>query len=264
MPDGLIDLRGRTAVVTGGASGIGAAVKMRLDAEGVRAVSWDVAGDCDIRCDVSDERSVAEAWEATVELAGVPTILAAVAGIIRPGRLLDTSVDDWDATFAVNVRGIFLCMRAVAKGIIKAGLDGSIAMISSLNSVLSDPGVGAYSASKAAVAHLARVAAVEFGPHGIRVNAIGPGPTATPMNAANLATPSWAPDVVAATPLGLMGTPELVADAVVGTMRMGWVTGQAFLADGGAALVSARGARRLAAAEALQSRGNQQAGISNE
>jgi NAD(P)-dependent dehydrogenase (short-subunit alcohol dehydrogenase family) len=122
-------------------------------------------------------------------------------------------------------------------------------LVSSVNGVLSDPGIPSYSASKAAVYHLARCAAVELGGDGIRVNAVGPGPTDTPMIAANMQTPGYQEAVMEATPLGRIGTPELVADGIVNVLRSDWITGQAILVDGGAALVTPRGRARMAARE---------------
>jgi NAD(P)-dependent dehydrogenase (short-subunit alcohol dehydrogenase family) len=165
------------------------------------------------------------------------------------GRLLELGVEEWDETFSVNTRGVFLCLQAVARAIVEAEKDGSMVLVSSVNGMISDPGIPSYSASKAAVYHLARCAAVELGGYGIRVNAVGPGPTDTPMIAVNMQTPGYRDAVKEATPLGRMGTPELVADGIVNVLRSDWITGQAIMIDGGAALVTPRGRARMVGRE---------------
>lgn len=255
-----MDFSGRIAVVSGGASGIGAACVERLRAEGATAVSWDVSGSPDIPCDVTDEASVAAALAETVERYGVPSLHVAGAGIMGPvAPFHEIPVDGWDRVFAVNLRGVFLTMRAVSAAMIKAELDGALIAISSVNGRVADPTIAAYSTTKAGVYHLARVAAVDLGPYGIRVNAIGPGPTATPMLSPLTSTEGYEAEVAAATPLGKLGTPDLIADAVVNVMRSDWITGQAIMADGGSSLMTARGKWRLTHVDGRQSDGTSKA-----
>jgi NAD(P)-dependent dehydrogenase (short-subunit alcohol dehydrogenase family) len=241
-PAGDFDLAGKVAVVTGGASGIGAAVATALRAHGAVAVAWDLLSESDVHCDVTDSDSVNEAFRATQVRFGTPTILIANAGIRGAGRIIDLDVSEWDATFAVNARGVFLTVQAVVRGMVEAGLPGAIVITGSVNGVISDPGIAAYSASKAAVMHFAQVAARELGEFGIRVNAIGPGPTDTPMMSDTKAIAGYRAEIAANTPLGKMGAPEDVAQAVIGLLKMTWVTGQALLVDGGSSLSTARGA----------------------
>jgi NAD(P)-dependent dehydrogenase (short-subunit alcohol dehydrogenase family) len=241
-----VELSGRTAIVTGGASGIGAACARRLQTEGARVVSWDLSPNASVFCDVREASSVSDALAWTLANAGVPTVVVAAAGISGPhAPLTDISERDWDQVFAVNVRGIFLTMRDVAAAMISAGLDGTMVAISSVQGVLADPTLAPYSAAKAAVFHLIRVAALDLGPHRIRVNAIGPGPTATPMLARSMATPGYIEQIENATPLGRLGDPKLIADAVVSIMKADWITGQAIMADGGSSLMTARGSWRV-------------------
>ncbi|MFC6239271.1 SDR family NAD(P)-dependent oxidoreductase [Longivirga aurantiaca] len=242
-----MELKGAIAVVTGGASGIGKATRDLLEAAGARPVTWDLAG-ADIRCDVSSEESVEAAIAATVAGYGVPSILVAAAGVGRTGRIVDLDLSDWDLTYAVNIRGVMLALRVVAREMIAAGLPGSCILISSVNGTVADAAHSMYSTSKAAVNHLARCAAVELGPEGIRVNAVAPGPVETPMMSGVLAIEGYRQQIADTTPLGRIGAPEDIAEAVLNLLRSDWVTGQVVAVDGAASLMSARGhdrARKL-------------------
>jgi NAD(P)-dependent dehydrogenase (short-subunit alcohol dehydrogenase family) len=240
--DSMMRLDGRVAVVTGGASGIGSACAKLLEQEGARVARWDRAdAPGTYRCDVSDVGSIAAALARTKAEIGSPSLLVAAAGVSgRAMTVLDMDVADWDRVLAVNLRGVMLAVQAVAREIVASKGDGSMVLISSVNGIVADPGLGAYSASKAGVYHFTRVAARELGPHGIRVNAIGPGPTATPMLQPSLDQPGYREEILRRTPLGEVGTPESIAEAVVGLMKMGWVTGQAVMADGGSSLTTGR------------------------
>jgi len=130
------------------------------------------------------------------------------------------------------------------RAMLEAGLEGSIVIVSSVNAEVADPAHSMYSSSKAAVAHFARCAAVELGPAGIRVNSIAVGPTDTPMMSRALASPGYRERIAETTPLGRVGTPEDIAEGIDGIISSGWITGQQIALDGGASLVTARGAER--------------------
>lgn len=228
------------AVVTGGASGIGKATAELLAAEGARAVTWDLTG-ADVTCDVTSLDSVEAAIKETKDTFGVPTVLVACAGVGRVGRIIDLSVEDWDLTYAVNVRGVFLSLRVVAREMVAAGLPGSVVLISSVNGWLADSAHSMYSTSKAAVSHLARCAAVELGGSGIRVNAIAAGPTDTPMMSKVLAIEGYRQQIADTTPLGRIATPQDIAQAIRNIISSDWVTGQVVAVDGGSSLITARG-----------------------
>ena len=236
----MLKLQGRVAVVTGGASGIGAACVALLSENGVLPVTWDLAEESDVRCDVTNEVSVNAAIKATREKFGSPSLLVACAGIVDGTAIQDMTVAKWDRVFAVNMRGVMLSVQAVAREIMAVGGDGSMVLISSVNSVVADPGLSAYSASKAAVSQFARVAAREFGPYGIRVNSVGPGPTDTPMLSDLMKRPEYREELVQRSALRAIGSPLFVAEAVVSLLQLEWVTGQALMVDGGSSLNTGR------------------------
>lgn len=226
-----------TAVVTGGASGIGAAAAARLREAGHSVVVWDVR-DGDIDCDISDPDSLAASLDRTVTEHGVPDRLVACAGVGASGLLLDQSLEDWRRVLDVNLTGTWLTLRTVAAAMIAHGTAGSMVAVSSISGTLSDRDMGAYCVSKAGIDMLVRIAASEWGPHGIRVNAVGPGVTRTPMLAKPEALPGWVDGLTERTPLGRLGEADDVAEAIVGVLELSWVTGQTVFADGGLALQS--------------------------
>src|SRR5271156_4670123 len=225
------------AVVTGGASGIGREVATRLRKAGYDVVVWALPGG-DIACDVSDPDAVLAAMEQTVREHGVPTRVVTCAGIGASGLLLKQQPAQWERVLAVNLTGTWLTIRAGAQAMIDAGVGGSIVAVSSISGTLADRDMGAYCVSKAGVNMLVKVAAVEWGNHGIRVNAVGPGVTRTPMLPNPEGLPGWVEAMSERTPLGGLGAATDVAGAIVGVLELPWVTGQIVHADGGLALHS--------------------------
>ena len=226
-----------TALVTGGASGIGQEVAARLRDAGHDVVVWDLAR-ADIDCDVSDPDAVSAAMERTVREYGVPTRIVTCAGIGASGMLLQQSLAEWERVLAVNLTGTWLTIRAGAQAMIDAGVGGSIVAVSSISGTIADRDMGAYCVSKAGVDMLVKVAAVEWGAHGIRVNAVGPGVTRTPMLAKPEQLPGWVEALSERTAFGRLGEVTDVAGAIVGVLELPWVTGQIVHADGGLALHS--------------------------
>ena len=223
--------------MTGGASGIGCEVAERLRAAGHDVVVWDLSGG-DIDCDISDPDAVSAAMERTVRDRGVPTRVVTCAGVGASGMLVDQSPAQWERVLAVNLTGTWLTLRAAALAMIGAEVGGSIVAVSSISGTLADRDMGAYCVSKAGVDMLVKVAAVEWGSHGIRVNAVGPGVTRTPMLPNPERLPGWVEGLSERTALGRLGEAADVAGAVVGVLELPWVTGQAVHADGGLALHS--------------------------
>ncbi|BBU21924.1 SDR family NAD(P)-dependent oxidoreductase [Mycobacterium xenopi] len=226
-----------SAIVTGGASGIGREVAALLRRAGHDVVVWDRSGG-DINCDISDPEAVSAAMAATVREHGVPARMVACAGIGASGLLLELSPDEWHRVLAVNLTGTWLTMRAAAQAMVEAGSGGSIVAVSSISGTVADRDMGAYCVSKAGIDMLVKVAAVEWGRYGIRVNAVGPGVTRTPMLGEPERLPGWVEDLQQRTALGRLGEPADVAGAILGVLELPWVTGQVVHADGGLALHS--------------------------
>jgi NAD(P)-dependent dehydrogenase (short-subunit alcohol dehydrogenase family) len=225
------------ALVTGGASGIGSEVVGLLRAAGHDVVVWDLA-DADIVCDISDPDAVSSAMETTVRERGVPTRVVTCAGIGAAGTLLQQSPAQWGKVLGVNLTGTWLTLRAAAQAMIDAAMGGSMVAVSSISGTVADRDMGAYCVSKAGVDMLVKVAAVEWGSRGIRVNAVGPGVTRTPMLPNPERLPGWVEGLSERTALGRLGEASDVAGAIVGVLELPWVTGQVVHADGGLALHS--------------------------
>jgi NAD(P)-dependent dehydrogenase (short-subunit alcohol dehydrogenase family) len=239
-----MQISSKIAVVTGGAGGIGEAAATKLAEAGARVITWDWADGADIKVDVRDEASIDAALDATIERAGVPEIVVISAGINARSPFEETSLVDFDNVVAVNLRGAYACMQAIVREMKKARSGGSFVLLASLAGMLADPQTVPYSVSKAGLIHLAKLAAVELGQFGIRVNSVSPGPIYTKMTARNLDDPAYHERVRQTTPLGDYGTPEHVADAILALTSLDWVTGQNLAVDGGSSLVTPRGAHR--------------------
>lgn len=184
-------LDGRVAVISGGGTGIGAAVARRFAVEGADVVVTgrrpepldDVAaeiGGLAVPGDVADPASAAEVIAAATESFGGVDIVVANAGMDRPGSALDVTDADWNEALAVNLSGPMMLCRAAIPSMISRG-GGSIVMVSSVNGLANAPRSVAYDTSKAALISLARSIAVDFGPYGIRANTVCPGWVITPM-----------------------------------------------------------------------------------
>jgi len=226
------------AVVVGGASGIGAAVADRYRAAGRPVVVWDVKGDADVHCDVTDEEQVDAGVAATLEQVGAaPTELTVTAGVGHSGLLTDVDRAEWDRVLAVNLTGPWLVMRAWARHYAAQALEASMVATSSVSARLVDRSMGAYCTSKAGLSMTVRVAAAEWAP-AIRVNAVGPGVTVTPMLGGAPVDSGWLDDVAHRTSLGRLGTADDIADAVLALHALPWVTGEVLEVDGGLGLHS--------------------------
>lgn len=233
---------GAAALVTGGASGIGAAVVRRLTDQGARVAVLDLSDAhgpeaLAVRCDISIEDEVVRAVHDVVEAVGVPEVAVLNAGVGGFSPLLKMTAAEWDRVMDVNLRGTFLSLREVGRRMVEAGR-GAIVVVTSISGSSAEIGMAHYDASKAALNSLVRVAARELGPRGVTVNAVAPGTTDTPLFGSTAALQGFSERVAARTPLGGIGDPDAVAEAVVAVAALPWVTGQVVAADGGLSLYS--------------------------
>jgi NAD(P)-dependent dehydrogenase (short-subunit alcohol dehydrogenase family) len=232
----------RSMLVTGAAQGLGAAIVEAAAAAGYRVAALDVAEPAvasangrsrvtAYRCSVSDEAAV----EAVLDEFGTPDVVVNNAGIVRFGPLVDHPVDNMRAVLDVNLIGTFVVARAAARRWIAAGTGGAVVNITSMNGVMAGPNAGAYGASKAAVALLTSQMALEWGPHGIRVNAVAPGLIDAGMSAPIYADAATRHARESKVPLGRLGVASDIADVVLflASDAASYITGQNLVVDGG-------------------------------
>lgn len=239
-------LAGKVAVVTGGASGIGRATVERFVAEGARVVVGDLDeatlsalgdalgdGVAVQRCDVTAEADVDALTQLAVDRFGRLDVAFANAGIGSAQRLVDADFDQWARVLDVNLTGPFLTIKHAARRMVDGG---SIIVTASLNAVQPGIGMGAYCASKAGVAMLTEVAALELGPAGIRVNAIGPGFVRTALTEGAFLLPAIVEGYEENTPMGRHAHPAEIAGLVayLASDESSFVSGSLQLIDGGA------------------------------
>jgi NAD(P)-dependent dehydrogenase (short-subunit alcohol dehydrogenase family) len=244
-------LEGKVAVVTGAARGIGKAVAEVYAREGAKVVLADVereAGEAAakairdaggtarfVACDVGSKVEVDGLVAAAVEAYGRLDIAVANAGIVIAKDFLELEEEDWDRTMDVNLKGVFLTGQAAARQMAAQTGGGAIVNMSSINGVVAIPTIAPYVTSKGGVNQLTRAMALALAPHGIRVNAIGPGSIATEMGRAVLSDPDKRHAALSRTPMGRMGEPEEIGRAAVflATEDSSYMTGQTIYLDGG-------------------------------
>ena len=220
----------RTAVITGGAQGLGAAAAERLRAEGMSVVTLDLSG-ADVDCDVSDDAAVAR----VAEQVGPVDVLINSAGIVGPNvPLLETTPDQWRTVMDVNVLGILNTIRAFVPGMVERGW-GRVVNLSSMAGKDGNPNLAAYSASKAAVIGLTKSLGKELATSGVLVNAITPAVISTPMNATT--APEVLAHITSLIPMKRVGRAEEVAEliAFLSTDRVSFSTGAVYDISGGRA-----------------------------
>ncbi|MFA5867419.1 MAG: 3-oxoacyl-[acyl-carrier-protein] reductase [Actinomycetota bacterium] len=243
------NLKGKVAVITGGARGIGAAIARRLAGEGADIVVNDIAaGDTAdqlvaeltaagvranfIAADISKSVEAKRLIEESIAAMGRIDVLVNNAGITRDNLIMRMSEEEWDAVIAVNLKGTFNCIQAVTRPMLKQR-SGAIVNLASVVGVAGNPGQANYSASKAGVIGLTKTAAKELASRGIRVNAVAPGFIETDMT--KKLPEEYSGKLKELIPLGVFGAPENVADVV--TFLAGddaaYVTGEVIKIDGG-------------------------------
>lgn len=247
-------LTGKVAVVTGGGSGIGAAIARRFATEGARvvvtgrrrepleAIAAEVGG-LAVQGDAADPAHANQVVDATVAAFGGLDVVVANAGIDRPGSVIEVADVDWHRTFDVNVTGPLMLLRAAIPVMLDRG-GGSVVLVSSVNGLANAPRAVAYDASKAALISLARSIAVDFGPRGIRANAVCPGWVSTPMGDQDMDAMAAARGITrddayqlasASVPLRRPASPEEIAACCLflASDESSIVSGTALVADGG-------------------------------
>lgn len=263
-------LAGKVAVVTGGASGIGRACALRFAAEGAAILVADLDADrgaavaaeveaageaaCFVETNTASEQDCEAMADAGVECFGRIDVLVAAAGVSHgvprrgghakrvraatdweAGALLTKSLRSWERVLAVNLTGVMLSNRAVARRMIEGGVAGSIVNLGSAASFLPFRGIGDYCVSKAGVWMLTKVLADELAAHRIRVNALAPGLVETPMAATILANEVASAQIRAITPMNRFAQPEEIASAALflASDESSYVTGEILSIDGG-------------------------------
>jgi NAD(P)-dependent dehydrogenase (short-subunit alcohol dehydrogenase family) len=251
-----MSLKDKVAIVTGGGFGIGRAICLRLANEGAFIAVGDVVSDSAIAtaADIlkAGGRAMSESLDVSVASSvknfvdqvfhhyqKVDILVNNAGGMISPTNVLDCTEFDWDRTFVLNVKGVFLMSRAVLPLMVR-NKNGSIINVSSAAALVGRRNMAAYSASKGAIISLTRAMANDHGRDGIRVNCVCPGPTVTPAFLRTLAATTSDPEAELRArkddqPLGRLGEPFDIAEAIVflASDRASWITGISLPIDGG-------------------------------
>ncbi len=248
MPDLLV---GKSAIVTGAASGIGQAIALAFLREGANVLGADLnlagledtaarANDCSSafvthRCDVTQRADVEATVARAVEDFGKLDIMAAIAGIAMEHDFVDIKDDDWHRVAAVNMHGVYVCDQVAARQMVKQGNGGRIINMSSVNGLMGEEELAAYNTSKGAVTLLTKSAAIDLAKHEITVNCLAPGYIRTPLTIESIDDEAWITEYLKRVPFRRVGEPEEVADCAVflASDLSRYVTGHALVVDGG-------------------------------
>jgi NAD(P)-dependent dehydrogenase (short-subunit alcohol dehydrogenase family) len=246
-----VRLAGKTAIVTGAAAGNGRAIAVRFAEEGANIVVADVAeagaretariveelGRTAIvtSTDVSQKRDVEGMLNQAVDAFGKVDVLVNNAGIETRGSFLELLEDEWDRVLDVNLKGPYLCGQTVARHMVEHDIHGSIVNIASINSEVALKNQAHYVASKGGLRLLTKAMAIDLAPHGIRVNAVGPGVIDTAMSARSLSDPATREQMLANIPLNRVGQPREVANVTLflASEEASYMTGSIVFVDGG-------------------------------
>lgn len=247
-------LAGQAAIVTGGARGIGRAIATRFARDGADVMIADLddkTGEATaaelgeaatgavafVRADCADRHEIERVVDQAVETFGRLDVFVANAGISSPTPFLDTTDELWDRILATNLRGAFIGVQTAARAML-ASESGRIVVTASTNAFWMETDLAAYNASKAGLLAMVRTAAMELAPHGITVNAVGPGLIATDLTREVTEDADNARTYLRQIPLGRFGSPADVAGAVAFLVSpdASWITGHLLVVDGGQTL----------------------------
>ncbi|MEB0113682.1 SDR family oxidoreductase [Variovorax sp. RTB1] len=241
---------GKVVLVTGASTGIGRATAIAFANAGARLILGDIdkrsadtaaaivaaGGQAQfVPTDVSDPESVRALVDAAVQTYGRLDAAFNNAGLLPPtADFADMSVEDFDRTIAVDLRGVFLCLKYEIGAMLKTG-GGAIVNTASVAGVVADPGMASYVAAKHGVVGLTKAAALDYATRNIRVNAVAPGLVATPMTNRWLDDPGFAAKLMQNSPIGRAAQPEEIAGTVLHlcSSAASFTTGQTFVVDGG-------------------------------
>ncbi len=250
MPTRLFDLSGKNAIVTGAASGLGRAIAIGLAEAGANVLCGDInlAGAQEtsriiqqkgpksfaVEVDVTSEDEVAEMVRRARQSFSRVDISFNVPGINIRKPALEYSLEEYRRVIEINQIAVFICAQAVGRVMVEQR-SGSMVNISSIMGHIVRPGQAGYSSAKGAVSQLTKVLAVEWAPYNVRVNALCPGFTKTPLIQPLLETPGWENGIVERTPMGRLAEPEdMVGPAIfLASDASGYVTGETLFVDGG-------------------------------
>jgi glucose 1-dehydrogenase len=248
---GAFGLEGRVCVITGGGSGIGRATAFAMAAEGAKVAVLDknlsgadetvdilkaagAIGVIGLSCDTTDPVSVAASRDAISQQLGDADVLVNCAGTGRYVSLIDAELAEWNRILSVNLTGYFICSQAFGRAMLARG-SGALVHVSSIGAEHANANMGAYSVSKAGATMLSRLLASEWGPQGVRSNAVHPGLVQTPMTQSNYSSAEVAKARAAIVPVGRIAQPEEIAETILflASPRAAYVNGAQLLVDGG-------------------------------
>ncbi|WP_339183580.1 glucose 1-dehydrogenase [Oceanobacillus sp. FSL W7-1293] len=244
------DFEGKVVLITGAASGIGEATALKFAERGAKIAIGDINEDSDkviqqikdeggdavfFKTDVSNADQVKSLVEKTADHFGKIDCAFNNAGILpKIASFIDTTEEDFDQTIAVDLKGVFLCLKYELEYMVKAG-GGSIVNTASVAGLIADPDMSPYVAAKHGVVGLTKAAGIEYADKGIRVNAVAPGVTATPLAKEKLEDPEIREEMIGNVPADRAATPDEIAETVLylSSDKASFVMAQTYVIDGG-------------------------------